>query len=501
MPGKVKLTVTEGPMKGKEFVYDEHDTFLFGRQKDCHAHLPDDNCVSRHHFLLEVNPPDARVRDLGSLNGTIVNDRKHGGRDASESPEEAAKRQYPEVDLKDNDRVKVGVTVLQVHVEAPAYCCQCGGEIAYEDRARCQDMFDQIFTCDPCRKKLAAAAAMKAAAVPKPKPPEPVRCAKCHKNVSKEVGPARRGNYVCESCRKVAQADPAALLQQLLRDFMAEGGTDKAPSITGYEIGKRLGIGGFGAVYQGRRNRDNLAVALKVMLSKVAVDENSRKKFLREIDVMKELRSDHIVPLYDHGSAGSAFYFAMELCDSSVADLMVLRRGSIPLPEAKSIMIDTLKGLADAHRYDIIHRDLKPHNLLIKNENGRSITKVTDFGLAKNFSKAGFSGMTVTGQLAGTPPFMPREQITNFRYVKPPCDIWSIGATFYNMLTGQFPRNFVRGKDPMEIVLHAPVIPIRQRNSAIPAAVATVIDKALDDNIAKRYADAGQMLAALQKAL
>jgi serine/threonine-protein kinase len=494
MPGKVKLTVTEGPMKGKEFTYEEHDTFLFGRQKDCHAHLPNDNCVSRHHFILEVNPPDARVRDLGSLNGTIINDNKHGGRNPSETPEEAANRRYPEVDLKNDDRITVGVTVMRVQVEVPTYCNQCNVLIPDTDKAKCK-WIGGTFVCDSCRKKLAAVPK------PQPKPPEPVRCAKCRKDVSREVGPARRGNYVCESCRKSAEADPAALLMQMVREFMVGHGSDQVPSISGYEIGKRLGIGGFGAVYQGRRVRDNFPVALKVMLSKVAVDESSRKRFLNEIEVMKGLRSDHIVELYDHGSAGSAFYFAMELCDSCVADLMVLRRGTLPLAEAKPIMLDTLKGLADAHQRDIIHRDLKPHNLLIKSQNGRSVTKITDFGLAKSFSKAGFSGMTVTGQYAGTPPFMPREQITNFRYAKPPCDVWSIGATFYNMLTGQVPRDFVRGKDPMEIILHAPVIPIRQRNAAIPEALAAVIDKSLNDNIAGRYPDAGQMLTALQKVL
>ena len=75
------LIVHTGPMKGKSFVFDEHDTFLFGRMSDCHACLPEDKSVSRHHFILEVNPPDARVSDLGSMNGTYVNDVRHGGRE------------------------------------------------------------------------------------------------------------------------------------------------------------------------------------------------------------------------------------------------------------------------------------------------------------------------------------------------------------------------------------------------------------------------------------
>ena len=134
MSGKVKLEAVEGPMKGKAFIFEEHDTFLFGRLDDCHACLPDDNMVSRHHFIMEANPPDARIRDLGSLNGTYVNGAKYGSREAHETPEEGAKRQYPEVDLKHGDRIKVGATVLAVALEGEAVCCQCNAAIADADR-------------------------------------------------------------------------------------------------------------------------------------------------------------------------------------------------------------------------------------------------------------------------------------------------------------------------------------------------------------------------------
>lgn len=93
MPAKVMLEVTSGPIKGKVFSFEDHDTFLFGRTADCHIGLPKDGCVSRHHFILEVNPPDARIRDLGSLNGTVVNDVKYGGRAPDESPQDVAGRE------------------------------------------------------------------------------------------------------------------------------------------------------------------------------------------------------------------------------------------------------------------------------------------------------------------------------------------------------------------------------------------------------------------------
>ncbi len=119
MSANIKLEVIQGAMREKEFVFEEHDTFVFGRELDCHACLPEDNCVSRHHFLLEVNPPDACIRDLGSMNGTYVNGWKIGGRKRGETPEQGAQRQHSETDLKDGDSIRVGQTTLVVRIQEP----------------------------------------------------------------------------------------------------------------------------------------------------------------------------------------------------------------------------------------------------------------------------------------------------------------------------------------------------------------------------------------------
>jgi len=494
MSGKVKLEIIEGVMKGKKFLFEEHDTFLFGRMADCHACMPDDPKVSRHHFIMEANPPDARIRDLGSLNGTYVDNMKYGGREIQETPEEAARRKFPEVDLKEGDLIRVGDTIIKVGMEVPAICCECGSNIADNDREKCAWIGD-TFICTVCKQKLLASKKP-------PKAPEPVRCQKCGKNVSQEVGKARRGAYICQSCRKKAEADPMRILLELLRQAGKVPSPEKAPEIKGYEIEKKLGAGGFGAVYLARRKKDNERVAVKVMLSKVAVDENARKKFLREIDSMKTLRHTNIVSLLDNGSAGSAFYFVMEYCEGGSVDNLMCRRGDkLALEEAKTIMLESLKGLSYAHKKNIVHRDLKPANILLHGAEGRWVAKICDVGLGKDFQQAGFSGMTMTGAIAGTPPFMPREQVTNFKYVKPVSDVWSMGATFYNMLTGQFPRDFERGRDYMEIILHGSIVPIRRRDASIPKKVAEVIDCALDDNVKNRYQTADGFLKALEKAL
>jgi len=541
MPGTVKLEVIKGPLSGRIFSFDAHDIFIFGRSPDCHACLPeDDRTASRRHFLIEVNPPDACIRDLGSLNGTYVNDTKHGGRAATESPEQAASRKYPEVILQDQDKIRVGQTVFVVRVELPEHCCDCGREIAVSEKKACE-WVGGTHICPSCRAKAAEprrppAQPQKAVELNKPpaKPqgagelkrslpirvsradpfapylgaeepkrprpvPEPMRCKECGKDVSQEVG-RRRGDYICKSCQVKAEVDPAALLIRLLLEKHGRKETGMR-SIPGYNIQRKVGEGGMGAVYLATRVKDNADVALKVMLAKVAVDEHAREVFQREIEVTRSLRHPNCVELYDHGSAGSAFYFALEFCPGGSLDALVRRRGGkLSLKEAGPIMLQALEGLSYAHAQGYVHRDLKPQNILLTAQDGGH-AKVSDFGLAKNFTEAGLSGMTATGSAAGTLVFMAREQLINYKYIKPISDVWSMAATFYCMLTGQLPRDFRKGKDPVEVILGQPVIPIQTRDAGIPRKIAKVIDQALADEVKHRYQTAAEFHSALEKAL
>ncbi len=116
VPARLILEITSGPLKGYHYAFDRHDILLVGRHADCHARLPRDRLVSRHHCLVEINPPEATLRDLGSRNGTYVNGVRHGGRALNETPEQASSRQYPEVRLKKGDQIKVGETAMEVVV-------------------------------------------------------------------------------------------------------------------------------------------------------------------------------------------------------------------------------------------------------------------------------------------------------------------------------------------------------------------------------------------------
>ena len=107
--------------------------------------------------------------------------------------------------------------------------------------------------------------------------------------------------------------------------------------------------------------------------------------------------------------------------------------------------------------------------------------------------------MTITGNFAGTYPFMPREQIINFKFLRPVSDVWSIGATFYYVLTGKFPRDIQKGQDPLDAILNGKIIPIYDRNKNISKKLAQIIDKSLSNNPDDRYQDAAEMKSAVEK--
>jgi serine/threonine protein kinase len=408
MPGTVRLVVTAGPIRGQRFDFAGHDTFLFGRAPDCHARLDaTDASASRHHFLLEVNPPMARLRDLGSLNGTRVNGVRHGGRRPGESPEDAAARGGADVDLHDGDEIRVGATVIQVQVEAP---------------------------------------------------PSPLEALVARSEASAEAG----------------------------------------QTVGPYAIERLLGKGGMGAVYLAHHRDGGARVALKVMLPKMVVDEAAQEIFIREIEVTRSLRHPNVVGLLDCGRDQERFYFALEYCPGgSVEAARVRLGGRIPLPSTLRIAVEALEGLAAAHEAGFVHRDLKPDNVLL-GENGAA--RLADFGLAKSFQQAGLSGLTATGAVGGTFPFMAREQLTSYREARPTTDVWSMAATLYFLLTGEYARDF-GGRDPIAVILRGGIVPLRQRDPSIPGDLAAVIDRALDDEPTGRFPSAREFGAALKGVL
>ena len=448
MTSKVTLTITAGNLKGKEFTFDTRTTCIIGRAKDCYPKIPDDDnhrTISRYHCLLDINPPDIRIRDFGSKNGTFVNSKKIGQREAHQTPEEAAQIQFPEYDLQGGDEFTLSDTSFRVAVALD---------------------------------------------------PEIV------KNLQQQSSPIIPSN----------QANLWEMLQAFL--LKAVGGKTNIGVLGDYVLLKELGKGGFSLVYLARHKLTNEEVALKVMLPKVAANQRAVNWFLREVDNTKCLKYPNVVGFKESGYADETFFFTMEYCEGgSVVDLMKKRGVStLPIGEAVAIILQVLDGLTYTHNAEIpnvrladgsfakgrglIHRDLKPGNIFMANIGGKQVAKIGDYGLAKAFDQAGLSGQTMTGSQVGTPCFMPRQQVLDYKYAKPEVDVWAAAACLYVMITGYSPRNFA-GLDPFRAVLDNDAVPIHDRTSSIPQPLAAVIDRALIDNPEIYYKSAAEFKQAL----
>ena len=250
--------------------------------------LPNDkehSQISRHHCLVVINPPDIRVRNFGSLNGTYVNDKRIGRRKKHQTVGEAANLSFPQYDLHDGDKIRLGNTVFEVGIFIPIICVECDREISEKEKAAAR-VKDGVYLCETCRKKVERANQKP------PQDPKPKTCVICGKDVSKEVG-NRQGNYVCASCKN----DPIKIIQCMIMGVRKN--TSVLPEIKEYDIERELGRGGMGAVFLARHKLTDKQVALKVMLPQVAVDKRAEEGFLREARVTRALKHPNVVQLHD----------------------------------------------------------------------------------------------------------------------------------------------------------------------------------------------------------
>ena len=241
-------------------------------------------------------------------------------------------------------------------------------------------------------------------------------------------------------------------------------------------------------VFHARQVSLNRPVALKMILAGQLADETEIKRFYTEAEAAANLDHPGIVPIYEVGQHEGQHYFSMGFIDGKSLSQR-LAGGPLAAREAAELIGRASEAIEYAHVRGVIHRDLKPANILL-DQNGNP--RVTDFGLAKKVEED--SGLTGSGQIMGTPSYMPPEQAGGNRgEVGPLADVYALGATLYAILTGRPPFQAASAMDTVMQVVSDEPVPPRRLNAAIPRDLETICLKCLEKEPAKRYASAAAL--------
>ena len=260
-----------------------------------------------------------------------------------------------------------------------------------------------------------------------------------------------------------------------------------------YEILERIGSGGMADVYKGKDHKLNRYVAIKVLKSDYRTDEVFIKKFLSEAQAAAGLMHPNVVNVYDVGQDRGLYYMVMELVEGITLKDYIEKKGKLSAKETISISIQMVTGLSAAHNQHIIHRDIKPQNIIISKD-GK--VKVTDFGIARATTSTQTISTTVMGSVHYTSPEQARGGVVDQK-----SDIYSIGITMYEMITGHVPFD---GDTTVTVALkhlqeeiESPAVEVPD----IPYSLECIIMKCTQKNPGLRYHDCASLILDLKRSL
>jgi serine/threonine-protein kinase len=471
---RITLAVTAGPHAGKVFSFGGHDTFLVGRSKRAHFRLPEkDKYFSRVHFLIEVNPPQCVLIDMGSRNGTHVNNQR-----------------VSRASLKHGDQIRAGHTVLRVTFEegaagsgpvpvlpsAPTRTASPAGPAAPD--------VEPLFEVPEVRP-------VPISVTPVAPPPQAIPVAQVARPAPPPVPAARTTPGACRLCLAPAPGVVCAACQAQI--------DARKQTVPGYYLAREVGRGSMGIVYLALGLSDSQAVAVKMITPAAGGDRTQVQRFLREAEILRTLAHPHIVGFRDMGEAAGMLFFAMDFVRGQDAGRLLKQGGPMATGRAVRLAGQLLEAVAFAHERGYVHRDLKPSNMLVVPEAGRETVKLADFGLARMYQTSQLSGLTITGDVGGTVAYMPPEQITNYRDVGPAADQYSSAATLYHLLTGQYvydlPSDFQK---QLLLILMEDTVPIQRRRPDLPPGLCDLLQRALSRYPKDRFPSVRDMREALR---
>jgi serine/threonine protein kinase len=271
-----------------------------------------------------------------------------------------------------------------------------------------------------------------------------------------------------------------------------------------YRLERELGRGAMGTVWVAQHVTLGQRVAIKFIASEHAQSPDARARFSIEAKAAARLKSRHVVQVYDDGeTAEGTPYIVMEYLEGETLESRLERERELPLLDAVRVTGQVARALARAHARGIVHRDLKPANIYLARNDEDELgwtTKVLDFGIAKLEESTALS-TTKTGAVLGTPLFMSPEQVRGAHRVDSRSDLYSLGACFFNMLTGRFPFDGESFGDVLVSICTDPLPDLKQAAPTVSDAVANWFKRCCAREPGQRFQSADELVEALQSAV
>ncbi len=266
--------------------------------------------------------------------------------------------------------------------------------------------------------------------------------------------------------------------------FRKDSRQREALQISGYRIVELIGEGGIGRVFKAEQISMGRLVALKVLHKHWVDDDEFRKRFLLEARIVGKLSHSNLIQVYDVGKEKGWYYFSMEFVDGRSVESMVEEKGHLEVPLAIDITIQTLRAIQYISKFNLVHRDIKPSNIMMTKS---GIAKLGDFGFVKSRPELE-KELGMEGMVLGTPDYISPEQAIGSENVDYRSDIYSLGATLYQMATGSPPFEGT-SSSVMEKHIKAELPSPKKAYAEIPDELCHIIEKMMAKNPEDRYND------------
>jgi serine/threonine-protein kinase len=330
----------------------------------------------------------------------------------------------------------------------------------------------------------------------------------------KRSGLLSREQYV-EAKGLVPETDRGRVLARLLVEkgvltrFQAERllvGRTSGFQLDHYIILEELGRGGMGRVYKARHKNLNRTVALKILAPDLTQSERAQEMFKHEMRAIAQLVHPNIVTAFDANKVGDRYYLILEYVDGPNLDQLVKLGGPLSIGQACDFIRQAAQGLQCAHVHGMVHRDIKPANILIQRraaDGSPGLVRISDFGLAKLVDPAAgehLSATTLTkpNTVMGTPDFLSPEQARSLKNTDIRSDLYSLGCTFYFLLTGQVP--FPGGSSMEKLIRHSQnePYPIESLRPELPPEIVAIVKKLMAKKPEERFQTPAEVAQVLE---